>query len=98
MRLRVNLTLAFLGWAGCLPAATLKYQIAGDDAGSWPQILASIGLTRSVGGPANLFVVLHTTAGSAPQWIQRIDQGSTVILEGESDLAAALGIAPGSKR
>ena len=98
MHLRVNLTLAFLGCAGCLPAATLNYQISGDDAGSWPQILASIGLTRSASGPANLFVVRHAAAGSGPQWIQRIEKGSTVILEGESDLAAALGITAGSKR
>ena len=48
---------AFLGLAALLPAASFNYYIAGDDPGPWPQILSAIGLTRAVGGPANLIVV-----------------------------------------
>src|SRR5271166_2815568 len=64
------------------PAATFTYHIAGDDSGSWPQILGSIGLTAAAGGPANLVVVRNVAPGSAPQWMQRIEQGEMVVLEG----------------
>jgi hypothetical protein len=98
MHFRAKFTLALMGWAISLSAATFNYHIAGDDAGPWPQIFASIGITRAAGGPANLFVVRTVAAGSAPQWIQRIEQGGIVVLEGEGELAAALGIAPTSQR
>ncbi|HEX4593220.1 MAG TPA: hypothetical protein VH157_03040 [Bryobacteraceae bacterium] len=81
-----------------IAAAPMTYHVAGDDAGPWPRILSSIGLMQAAGGPANLFVVRTLPPGSAPQWIQRIEQGAVVVLEGESELAKALGIQPGSKR
>jgi hypothetical protein len=84
--------------AGSAAAAPFTYHVAGDDSGPWPQILSSIGLMKSDGGAANLFVVRTFTPGSAPQWIQRIEQGAVVVIEGESDLARALGIQPGTKR
>src|SRR5579862_2613258 len=102
MRLRASL--CCLALAVCLPAATLNYQLAGGDPGPWPQIFASIGITRSTTLPANLYVVRSSASGSqapaAPpsKWIPRIEQGATVILEGESELAAALDIAPSEKR
>ena len=80
-----------------LPAATFTYHVAGDDPGPWPQILSSIGLTRAAGGPANLFIVRTVAPGSSAQWIQRIEQGGIVVLEGESELAATLGFKPTSK-
>ncbi|HUA22349.1 MAG TPA: hypothetical protein VMB25_26570 [Bryobacteraceae bacterium] len=89
---------AGLGLACSLGAATFHYYIAGDDPGPWPQILSSVGLTPAVGGPAGLFVVRHVAPGSAPQWIQRVEQGSVVIVEGENDLAAAVGIHASKKR
>jgi hypothetical protein len=81
-----------------LPAATYTYHVAGDDAGSWPKILSSIGLVRAAGGPANLFIVRTVAPGSIPQWIQRIEQGGVVVVEGEGDLASALGFKPAEKR
>src|SRR5580700_12054857 len=78
-------------------AATLTYHIAGDDPGAWPQILGSIGLSAAAGGPANLVVVRNVAPGSVPQWLQRIEQGEMVVLEGESDLAQALGFEAGKK-
>ena len=81
-----------------LPAATYTYHVAGDDAGSWPKILSSIGLARAAGGPANLFIVRTVAPGSIPQWIQRIEQGGVVVVEGEGDLASALGFKPAEKR
>jgi len=100
---RVRFTLAFLVIAASLHAAPLQrtnfnYYIAGDDPGPWPQILSAVGLTRAVGGPANLIVVRQVAPGSVPQWIQRVEQGGIVVLEGRSDLAAALGFKPASKR
>ena len=90
---------AFLGLGFSLHAATtFNYYIAGDDPGPWPQILSSIGLTRAVGGPANLIVVREVAPKSVPQWIQRVEQGGVVVLEGPSDLAAALGFKPSAKR
>src|SRR6202790_5850778 len=79
-------------------AAPFTYHVAVDDPGPWPQILSSIGLMNAAGGPANLFVVRNIMPGSAPQWIQRIEQGALVVIEGESELAKALGIQPGTKR
>src|SRR5438045_2743623 len=79
-------------------AAPFSYHVAGDDPGPWPQILSSIGLMQAAGGPANLFVVRTFTPGSAPQWIQRIEQGAVVVIEGESELAKTLGIQPTTKR
>ena len=94
----VKFAIAAIGLAVSVQAATLNYHIAGDDPGPWPQILSAIGLTRAVGGPANLFVVRQITPGSVPQWIQRVEQGGVVVLEGESDLATALGFKSGQKR
>jgi hypothetical protein len=97
------LAFAALGIAASVQAASLQrtsfnYYIAGDDPGPWPQVLSAIGLTRAVGGPANLIVIRQVAPGSVAQWIQRIEQGSIVVLEGHSDLAAALGFKPGTKR
>ena len=80
-----------------LPAATFTYHIAGDDPGPWPQILSSIGLAHASGGPANLFVVRTVAPGSVPQWIERIEQGGIVVVEGDNELAVALGFKPGDK-
>ena len=102
MRSHVSLTVAFLGLTAGLSAATLNYHIAGadtnDDAGSWPQIFSSIGITHDSADAAKLLVVRNVAPGSAQQWIQRIEHGATVVLEGESELAAVLGIAPSAKR
>src|SRR5271154_3521951 len=90
--------LAFLFFvATALPAATFTYHIAGDQPGPWPQILSSIGLERAAGGPANLFIVRAVTPGSVPQWIQRVEQGGIVVVEGDNELAAALGFKPTEK-
>ena len=103
MHFRAKFTLALIGWSACLPAAavaaaTFHYHIAGDEPGPWPQIFSSIGIVRAAGGPANLFVVRNVAPGSVPQWIQRIEQGGIVVLEGQGELAAALGITLGKQR
>ena len=78
-------------------AANFGYFVAGDDPGPWPQILSSVGLTSGPGSPANLFVVRGVAPGSTAQWMQKIDQGAIVVLEGQSELAETLGFLPGKK-
>lgn len=83
---------------GMAAAAQFAYYVGGDDPGSWPQILSSIGLTTGPGVPINLFIVRTVAPGSVPQWTQKIEQGGIVVLEGQSDLAEALGFRPSPKR
>lgn len=103
MRSRVKLAWLIVVAVSCFPAGalgspTFRYHIAGDDPGPWPQIFSSIGIERAAGGPANLFVVRNVAPGSIPQWIERIEQGGIVVLEGDGELARALGITPGNRR
>src|SRR5579864_250880 len=84
--------------AASISASIFSYHVAGDDPGPWPQILSSVGFMKASGGPANLFVVRTAAPGSVPLWIQRIEQGAVVVIEGEGELAKALGIQPGVKR
>ncbi len=103
MRLHVKSACLIALCAGCFPAVaftspTFRYHIAGDDPGPWPQIFSSIGIERAAGGPANLFVVRNVAPGSIPQWLERIEQGGIVVLEGAGELARALGITPGDRR
>ncbi|MGI8743816.1 MAG: hypothetical protein ACR2NN_14830 [Bryobacteraceae bacterium] len=77
---------------------SFTYHIAGDDEGSWPQILSSVGFTPGNGGPTNLLVVRSGAPASAKQWIESIERGSLIVLEGESELAAALGFRATAKR
>ena len=81
-----------------LHSANFAYSVSGDDPGPWPRILSSLGLTSGPGVPTNLFVVRTVAPGSVAQWLNKIDQGGVVILEGQSDLAEALGIRPTGKR
>src|SRR4051812_35260285 len=77
------------------PAATYSYHMAGEDAGPWPGILSSVGWIPGAHAPSNLFIVRNGAAGGAAQWLDKISQGAVVVLEGDSEIAAALGIRPG---
>ncbi len=99
MRLRAEFLL--LAWlAAPLPGAeqTFAFQVAGNDPGPWPRILAAIGLTPGAGGSSGVYVVRPDAAGSPRQWLQRAEQGALVVVEGESDLAEALGFKAGRQR
>ena len=69
---------------------SFSYHIAGDDEGPWPQILSSVGFSPGNGGPANLLIVRSGAPASTKPWMDSIDRGSFIVLEGESELAAAL--------
>ncbi len=79
------------------PAATYSYHMASDDAGPWPGILSSVGWIPGARAPSNLFIVRNGAAGGAAQWLDKISQGAVVVLEGDSEIAAALGIRAGKK-
>lgn len=72
-------------------AAPLPYfAVLSDDAGAWPEILASVGFQRQ---PAALAHVLVARSGAAasPEWPGRVERGAILILEGESSLAGTFG-------
>ena len=93
MRILISL-LAILMSAG---AATLSFQIVGDDAGAWPQLLSSIGLTE---GPATKSVVVVPDGATAPDvnWKQRVEDGTILVLVGDSALARSFGFRPTEAR
>jgi hypothetical protein len=91
MRLRIDVFLAPLCVILPLAGATFSYHVSGDDPGPWPRMLSSVGFSTNLGGPTNLFILRNGAPAAAQQYIDRIEQGATVVLEGESELAEALG-------
>ena len=94
MRLRVSAALAIFaasGWA----APRYFFHVMEGDAGGWPEILSSIGLTSAAPGAAQIFIAPHGTGAPAAEWTARVDGGAMLVLEGESPLAAAFGFRPG---
>src|SRR6202046_3691141 len=100
MRLRNSLSLGVLAaLAGSLlPAASFSYHVLGDDPGSWPAVLSSIGLINDAGGTAGVVVAPGGTNPPPAEWVARVGQGTILILEGESPLAAAFGFRATAKR
>ena len=85
------LSLFALLCAGSLHAAALPYfSVLSDDAGSWPEILSSIGLERQPASQAHVFVARAGAPASA-EWTARVEHGAILILEGESSLAEMFG-------
>ena len=72
----------------------LHYHIAGDEPGSWPRILSSIGLLAGAEGTNAVYVIPAGATADLEQWRNRVRDGAIVILEGASELAAAFGIKP----
>lgn len=97
MRLRIRV-LAAACLAGPLAAQYLHFQVAGEEPGSWPAILTSVGLQPGPGGDATVVVVREGTAASAPEWVARAEKGTLVIVEGDTPLAGALGFRAGKKK
>ena len=74
------------------------FHVAGDDPGAWPAILSSVGLVPGPVAPAGVVVIRDGTAAMENQWRDRVEQGAFLILEGESEIAAAFGFHPNSRR
>jgi hypothetical protein len=87
--------LLFFFASPALHAAALPYfSILSEDAGSWPDILSSVGLERQPASKAHIFVARAGSPASA-EWTARVDQGAILILEGESSLAEMFGFKRG---
>lgn len=67
------------------------WYVNGDDAGPWPGIFQSIGLPQSAGGRVKVVAVRKGQASAAQLWLPRIQEGLIITIEGESELARALG-------
>ena len=94
---RVSVFLCLLAVAhGAEPA--FHFHVAGDDAGPWPAIFQSIGMTAGTSGVANVIVLPAGTPVATATWRPRVEQGTILILEGNSEFARALGIVPTDKR
>jgi hypothetical protein len=75
----------------------LFFRVAGDDAGSWPAVLSSLGLQpQAAGGPAQVIVLRQGARGSGA--LAEAEAGAFVILEGQSDAAEAAGFHAGQAR
>ncbi|MGA3188753.1 MAG: hypothetical protein ABSF22_16730 [Bryobacteraceae bacterium] len=70
-------------------APTLSFHILGNDPGSWPAILSSIGLKNSPS--ADVLVIPTGAQASLPECQSRLDRGAFIILEGPSPLAESFG-------
>ena len=79
-------------------AATLSYHVVGDDRGPWPKILSTMGLQELPTGTASVFVLRGNSPMSAKLWLERVESGAFLVLEGDSDVAADLGFRPSLKR
>jgi hypothetical protein len=78
--------LSFSGSAADLP----YFSVLSEDAGAWPDILASVGLERQPAGVSHIFVA-RTGAAASVEWPARVEHGAILILEGESSLADLFG-------
>ena len=76
-------------------APTLSFHVMGDDTGSWPAILSSIGLTENAAG--DVLVLAHGAQLSFQECQSRLDRGTILILEGPSPLAESFGFRATSK-
>ena len=85
-----------LGSATLRGGALPYFSVLSDDAGSWPDILRSIGLEPQAASAAHIFVARAGTPASA-EWNARVEQGSILILEGESSLAEMFGFRRGKE-
>ncbi|MBI4874169.1 MAG: hypothetical protein HY822_06005 [Acidobacteria bacterium] len=95
--MRKRFSVALVACAGCL-TAQVGFQMTDDEPGPWPAILSSVGLVQGGAGAAAVYIVRAGSAVSAGQWQERAAQGAVVVVEGESELAAALGFRPGAQR
>jgi len=79
-------------------AAPLKFRVVGREPGAWPEIFSALGLQPGDDPTAEVVVLRAGTPGGASSWLERIEQGTWLILEGESEAAAQLGFRPGPQR
>ncbi len=98
MPLRVSV-LSLLA-ATALASSSVFFQVLGEDPGSWPELLASVGIAplADAAAGAKVYVVRAGASQSAAEWQARVAAGAVLVLEGESTLAEAFGFRATKKR
>ena len=86
----MRLLISFLLAAVALPAQQFGYTVLGRDPGPWGEILSSVGLLPTPVAEAAI-VVARPDAPASPAWTARIEDGTILILEGDSALARSFG-------
>lgn len=72
------------------PRSVPAFAVLAEDAGSWPRILSCVGFQPGPAALSRIFVLRPGATGS-PQWIERVEKGAFLILEGESTAAELFG-------
>jgi len=96
MRLLASILLACLTLVCVTLSAEprLTFHVVGADSGSWPELLASLGLTASSSLDAPVVIVPHGANLPAAEWMARVERGTIFIVEGDSPIAQAFGFKP----
>jgi len=98
MRLLASLVLVAPFLAAAVPGfGKHSFAVISGDPGPWPAILSSIGLPPQPATAARVLVARPGTPAAA-DWPERIEQGTILVLEGESSLAESLGFHRNTKR
>ncbi len=84
--------------SSALAAPSYTFLVAMEEPGRWPAILSSSGMLPADGRPSNVFVLGAAPTGAPDAWLRKIEQGAVVVVEGQSDLAVALGFHVAGKR
>lgn len=82
----------------CVAEPSFHFHVAGDEPGPWPAIFQSIGMSNANGGAASVIVLPAGTPAAPSTWRTRVEQGAILVLEGNSEFAASLGIVPTAKK
>jgi len=80
------------------PRPTFHYHVAGDEPGPWPEIFSALGMMPEAAGHSGVFVVRSASSDVAAHWRERVERGAILVLEGDSELAAAFGFRPTERR
>ena len=95
MRCRGNILGLLVAWP--LAAGTFGFYVVGADPGSWTAVLSSVGLLPSTAAAADVVVVPGGADASVAAWSARVDKGTILVLEGESQLAESFGFRASAK-
>jgi hypothetical protein len=83
--------------APLLTGSSFSFHIMGNEPGSWPAVLSSIGLMNGKAADARVVVAPHGTSVPVAEWAARVEAGTILVLEGESPLATAFGFRANGK-
>ena len=89
----------WLPLAALAAAPVFTFHVAGEDPGAWPDILSAAGFVQGgAAGSAGIVVLRPGEGAPFAQWIDRAEQGTFLVLEGESETAEMFGFRPGKRK